>query len=66
MTYMDNRPDYLERARMHELLASSTEDAAARQMHQAMASEYRRRAGSNELGSVSVHRQEMSLGQMMG
>ncbi len=39
-----HRSDCLERARMHERLAASTNDAAARQMHQAMASEFRRRA----------------------
>lgn len=45
MTPSDNRPDYLERARMHDRLAQSTNDEAARQMHQAMAAEFRRRAG---------------------
>jgi len=30
---------------MHDRLATSTKDAAAQQMHQAMAAEYRRRAG---------------------
>lgn len=49
MTHSDNRPDCLERARMHERLAQSTNDAAARQMHQAMAAEFKRRAG--QLGS---------------
>jgi len=45
MTDSDNRMDCLERARMHDRLATSTKDAAAQQMHQAMAAEYRRRAG---------------------
>lgn len=45
MTHLDNRPDCLERARMHDQLAQSTNDAAARQVHQAMAAEFRRRAG---------------------
>lgn len=40
----DRRSDCLERARMHDQLAASTNDAAARQMHQAMAAEFRRRA----------------------
>ena len=44
MTQSDDRPDYLERARMHDRLATTTNDAAARQMHQAMATEFRRRA----------------------
>ncbi|WP_066516312.1 hypothetical protein [Sphingobium cloacae] len=34
----------LDRAKMHERLASTTADASARVMHQAMASEFRRRA----------------------
>lgn len=40
----DHRSDCLERARMHDRLAASTNDTAARQMHQAMAAEFRRRA----------------------
>lgn len=44
MTNSDIRTDCLERARMHDRLATSTNDAAAQQMHQAMAAEYRRRA----------------------
>lgn len=40
----DRRSDCLERARMHDRLAASTNDVAARQMHQAMAAEFRRRA----------------------
>ena len=39
-----DRENCLERARMHEQLACSTADSAARQMHQAMAAEFRRRA----------------------
>ncbi len=34
----------LDRARMHERLASTTADSSARMMHQAMAAEFRRRA----------------------
>lgn len=41
----------LERARMHEQLAATTADASARMMHQAMAAEFRRRAG---LGSIDA------------
>ncbi|EQB06165.1 hypothetical protein FHS51_001024 [Sphingobium wenxiniae] len=40
----------LERARMHERLASTTADASARTMHQAMASEFRRRAEAGSSG----------------
>ena len=39
-----DQPDYAERARMHDRLAASTDDPAARQMHQAMAAEFRRRS----------------------
>ncbi len=39
-----DRETCLERARMHERLASTTRDSAARQMHHAMAAEFRRRA----------------------
>jgi hypothetical protein len=35
---------YRERAEAHEALAASTGDAAARQMHHAMAAEFRKRA----------------------
>ncbi|HEX7753293.1 MAG TPA: hypothetical protein VF440_12945 [Novosphingobium sp.] len=45
MTHSDSPSDCLDRARMHDRLASSTDDPAARQMHQAMAAEFRRRAG---------------------
>lgn len=44
MTHSDNRSGYIERAQMHDRLAASTRDEAARQMHQAMAAEFRRRA----------------------
>jgi hypothetical protein len=44
MTYADNKADCLERARMHDRLASATDDGPARVMHQAMAAEFRRRA----------------------
>jgi hypothetical protein len=37
----------LDRAEMHEKLASATSDALARQMHLAMAAEYRRRAAAD-------------------
>lgn len=44
--------DYAERAEMHSRLAASTGDPAARQMHLAMAAEFRRRA--RELGAVEI------------
>lgn len=52
MTQSDNRSDCLERARMHDRLAQSTNDGAARQMHQAMATEFRRRAGQSSSGGM--------------
>lgn len=48
MADWDKRAEYLERAKMHERLAESTKDSAARQMHQAMATEFRRRADQSE------------------
>jgi hypothetical protein len=44
--------DYAERAEMHMRLAESTRDPAARQMHLAMAAEFRRRA--RELGAIEI------------
>lgn len=44
--------DYAERAEMHERLAASTGDSAARQMHLAMAAEFRRRA--RELAGAEI------------
>lgn len=44
MDQADHQAHCLERARMHDRLAASTNDTAARQMHQAMAAEFRRRA----------------------
>lgn len=44
MTNALNREECLERARMHEQLAATTADASARMVHQAMATEFRRRA----------------------
>ncbi|HET9628846.1 MAG TPA: hypothetical protein VFP14_05110 [Novosphingobium sp.] len=44
MNPSDSRADLLERARMHDRLASATDDADARRIHQALASELRRRA----------------------
>ena len=52
MTHSDDRDHCLERARMHERLASTTGDAAARQMHQAMAAEFRRRADEAARGAM--------------
>lgn len=56
---------YLERAEMHEQLASATADEPARKMHQAMAAEYRRKAaacGSAGItDSAPVLRSEMSV-----
>ena len=43
---------YIERAEMHEQLASATGDIPARKMHLAMAAEYRRKAG--EAGAIQV------------
>jgi hypothetical protein len=40
--------EYRQRAEMHEQLASSTGDLAARKMHLAMATEYRRKAAEME------------------
>ena len=44
--------DYAERAEMHERLAASTGDPASRQMHLAMAAEFRRRA--RELAAAEI------------
>lgn len=44
MTQAESVAELLDRARMHEQLATATDDKAARTMHQAMAAEYRRRA----------------------
>jgi hypothetical protein len=52
MTDATNKVDCLDRARMHEQLAATTDDRPARIMHQAMAAEYRRRAG--ELGAETM------------
>lgn len=55
---------YLERAEMHEQLASATADEPARKMHQAMAAEYRRKAaacGMSISGQPPVMRSEMSI-----
>ena len=46
MTNVDSPADCLERARMHDRLASATDDTPARMMHQAMAAEFRRRAAN--------------------
>ena len=58
MTDSEHRSHSLERARMHDQLAASTNDTAARQIHQAMAAEYRRRAG--EVGSADLIQQPKS------
>lgn len=56
MILSDNhRSDCLERARMHDQLAASTNDAAARQIHQAMAAEFRRRAEQVGGDDLSQH-----------
>jgi len=52
MTHTDNASDCLERARMHDRLASTTEDRQARTMHQAMAAEFRRRASELDSGTL--------------
>lgn len=52
---------YIERAEMHEQLASATSDEPARKMHQAMAAEYRRKAAACGMPSATpVMRSEMS------
>lgn len=48
----DNPAEYLERAQMHEQLATATGDIPARKMHLAMAAEYRRKAA--EIGTIQV------------
>jgi hypothetical protein len=50
MTNALTREECLERAHMHDQLATATADASARMMHQAMAAEFRRRAET-----ASVH-----------
>ena len=40
----------LDRARMHDQLAATTADDSARMQHQAMAAEFRRRAGTTAGG----------------
>ncbi len=52
MSDATNKADCLDRARMHDQLASATDDGPARVMHQAMAAEYRRRAGGLEAESM--------------
>lgn len=64
MTHSDNRSDCLERALMHERLAASTNDPAARQMHQAMATEFRRRAG--QAGDEDIGSPMLELYQTIG
>jgi hypothetical protein len=58
-----DRENCLERARMHERLATTTGDGAARQMHQAMAAEFRRRAEQVE---TSVEMPPVSQGPVAG
>ena len=58
MTYVTDASDYLERARMHEQLASTTEDGQARAMHQAMAAEFRRRAQSGGIEPMAVRTEQ--------
>jgi hypothetical protein len=45
---------YFERAAMHEQLAATTSDEPARKMHQAMASEYRRKAEAMQAVPIPV------------
>lgn len=68
MTHSDNRADCLERARMHDRLADTTNDAAARQMHQAMAAALRHRAGQMESEEMPApaSRPVMELYQTIG
>lgn len=53
MSSTDDRTYYLERADMHDVLAGATNDEPARKVHQAMAEEYRRRAGALLAGQAS-------------
>lgn len=48
----DHRSDCLARARMHDQLAAATNDPVARQVHQAMAAAFRRRAEQNRGNDV--------------
>lgn len=52
MTNALTREECLERAHMHEQLATATADASARMMHQAMAAEFRRRAESASIDGI--------------
>lgn len=52
MTSADSLDDCLERARMHDQLANATEDGPARVIHQAMATEFRRRAAEIQAGGM--------------
>jgi anti-sigma factor RsiW len=63
MTHSDNQSDCFERAQMHERLAASTNDTAARQMHQAMAAEFRRRAA--QPGSEDMPQQPSARGPLL-
>ena len=56
--FTTNQSECLERAEMHEKLASSTADEPARKMHQAMAAEYRRRAAD----SSPIHTDNITAG----
>ena len=56
----DSGNDYLERATMHEELASATADKQARKMHQAMAAEYRRKAAAAQAAPVDMTRNTRS------
>jgi len=68
MSEPDSQADYLERARMHDRLASATHDPDARRMHQAMAAEFRRRAEQGGWGDppkVQRPTLEMALSKQM-
>lgn len=52
---MFDAPSYRERADMHEQLACSTGDPAARSMHRAMAAEFRRKSEeTREIGETNA------------
>lgn len=61
MTSALTSAECLERARMHEQLADTTDDASARIMHHAMAAEFRRRAQMGGADAREANRPIMEL-----
>lgn len=62
MAHSEAQAHCLEQAQMHDRLAATTNDPAARQMHQAMAAEFRRRA--SQYGDEGMPQQQ-SRGSML-